>query len=291
MQRFWIAVERASPTLEIGPDDLERHGCAYSATDVDERVDPGKPGGIFEAHLHRYRWAHGMVAGAQVLDAGCGEGYGAYLLASAAAGVLGIDISAPVVAEASRRYQHAGLRFAAMDCRRLAIRGAAFDVVVSFEVIEHLQDPHVYLAEISRILRRDGVVILSTPNHDIERFHAASPCHVSNPHHTSHFTPRSLTAVLTRHFQWVQVLGQRLCGHPAMNFLKWLDPWNLRHRLLSPGVKRQALGSLGLAEPRAQDFIISCTMIRQSGMLVAVCANGGASIWEERLAARLRGNV
>ena len=134
MQRFWIAVERASPTLEIGPDDLERHGCAYSATDVDERVDPGKPGGIFEAHLHRYRWAHGMVAGAQVLDAGCGEGYGAYLLASAAAGVLGIDISAPVVAEASRRYQDAGLR-SRLGARAAQLYGERFALPIAVRTL------------------------------------------------------------------------------------------------------------------------------------------------------------
>lgn len=262
-------------------------GCPL--TEVDERVGPQKPGGIFEAHLHRYQWAHGMVAGTHVLDAGCGQGYGAFLLASAAAGVLGVDVCPPVIAEATRKYRHAGLRFAAMDCQRLAIRETSFDVVVSFEVIEHLADPDGFLSEICRILRHDGAVILSTPNYEIERLHPASSGHTSNPHHVSHFTPRSLKATLTRHFRWVRLLGQRLRGRPLLNLAKALDPWNLRHRLLSARTKRSALIKLGLSSPVAEDFTIAPTMIRQSGMLLAVCAHGEKSLWEARLAARLRG--
>jgi len=104
-----------------------------------ERFDPELMGGsLLEAeHLARYRWAGALVEGKRVLDAGCGTGYGSELLArQGAAEVVGVDADADVIEAASR--SASGVTFVAADLRELPADLGEFDVVVCFEVIEHI---------------------------------------------------------------------------------------------------------------------------------------------------------
>jgi SAM-dependent methyltransferase len=130
-----------------------------------ERFVPGTAGEIWYEHWHRYHFAAPLVAGRRVLDVACGEGYGSALLARRARQVTGADIAAAAIAHARARYAgHANLEFCLADCAALPFADASFDVVVSFETIEHIAAQQAFVREVRRVLRPDGFVVLSCPN-------------------------------------------------------------------------------------------------------------------------------
>ncbi|MGH2898589.1 MAG: class I SAM-dependent methyltransferase, partial [Solirubrobacteraceae bacterium] len=119
---------------------------------------------VLAEHLARYRFAARLARGRAVLDAACGEGYGSAMLAAAgAASVVGIDIDAETVAHA--RATH-GIDAREGDVGRLPCEDASFDLVVSFETIEHVAEPERALDEFRRVLSPGGILVVSTPNGD-----------------------------------------------------------------------------------------------------------------------------
>src|SRR5262245_31216724 len=104
-----------------------------------ERFVPGAAGEIWYEHWHRYHFAASLVAGREVLDVACGEGYGSALLARSAAQVTGADIAPAAISHARGRYAgQPNLAFCEADCAALPFADGSFDVVVSFETIEHI---------------------------------------------------------------------------------------------------------------------------------------------------------
>jgi SAM-dependent methyltransferase len=151
-------------------------------------------------HRGRYWWVGVLVNGRRVLDAGCGTGYGSKILAeSGAAEVVGVDIEESVV-EAVRGHQSAGVRFEVGDVRELPFEDASFDLVVSFEVIEHVAEHDVVLDEFARVLRPGGIVAVSSPNR--------STYPAGNPHHVRELLPDELQQSLGEHFQHVRLFRQ-----------------------------------------------------------------------------------
>nr|WP_300807369.1 glycosyltransferase [uncultured Acetatifactor sp.] len=121
-------------------------------------------------HYQRYYSALPLVRGKKVLDAACGEGYGTALLAKAAAHVTGIDISPDAIARAKGSYSQEGrVRFIEGSIAELPLEDYSIDVVVSFETIEHVPEDiqHKFLDEIARVLKKDGFLIMSTPNKEV----------------------------------------------------------------------------------------------------------------------------
>ncbi len=159
-------------------------------------------------HWHRYLWARRFVGGRRVLDAACGEGYGSVLLAEQATDVIGIDWDAAVIAAARQRYQQANLRFVSGPVERIALADAQFDVIVSFETIEHLTaaDQQLMLREFRRLLRPGGRLLLSTPERTLYR----TADQAANPFHLHELSRAELTALLGGYFRSVQLLGQRV---------------------------------------------------------------------------------
>src|SRR4051794_39585785 len=113
-----------------------------TGVDAVERFDPRSNHGALLAaeHLARYTWAGALADGKRVLDAGCGTGYGSELLARAgAAEVIGVDLDADTVTAAEQAVPAA--TFATADIRELPAELGDFDLIVCFEVLEHLDDP------------------------------------------------------------------------------------------------------------------------------------------------------
>jgi len=130
-----------------------------------ERFIPGAAGEIWYEHWHRYHFVAPLVGDRTVLDIACGEGYGSALIARHAAHVTGADISPPTIAHARARYAgDAKLDFREADCAALPFADASFDVVVSFETLEHIAAQEAFLDEIRRVLRPEGLVVISCPN-------------------------------------------------------------------------------------------------------------------------------
>jgi len=120
---------------------------------------------IYAEHMARYFFAGQFVAAKNVLDVASGSGYGArYLSNKGAAKVVGVDNSREAVKYSQEKYQTSGIEFILADAAKLPFEDDIFDIVVSFETIEHLDDQEKFLREIKRVLKKDGLLIISTPN-------------------------------------------------------------------------------------------------------------------------------
>ncbi len=171
-----------------------------------ERFVPGTAGEIWYEHWHRYHFAAPLVAGRTVLDVACGEGYGSALLARRAARVTGADIAPAAIAHARARYAgQANLEFSEADCAALPFAKASFDVVVSFETIEHIGRQEAFLDEVRRVLRPDGFAVLSCPN---KAEYTDARDHV-NEFHVRELYREDFAALLAARFAHVAWYGQR----------------------------------------------------------------------------------
>lgn len=180
-------------------------GAAPAGSAEGERVLPGDPAQslIYEGHLAIHAFGHRrLAANLRVLDIGCGEGYGADLLARRSRLCVALDRDPAVVAAAARKYARPGLAFAVADAGQLPFRPASFDAVWSVEVIEHLRDPAPYLDEVQRVLRSGGLYFLSTPNRPVY-----SPTGVMNPFHFREYDADELGALLSKRFPRVDIQG------------------------------------------------------------------------------------
>jgi len=169
-----------------------------------ERVIPGQvDADLLNEHLARYAFAARLCGGKQVLDAGYGAGYGSAELARTAAGVLGIDRSADAVAFARAEYAAANLRFEQADCLALPAANGSIELVVAFEVIEHLEDWRGFLREVRRVLAASGQFLVSTPNklYYSESRRRAGP----NPFHVHEFEFEEFRAELAEVFSHVSL--------------------------------------------------------------------------------------
>ena len=171
-----------------------------------ERYLPEIGGTAHLEHVHRYLVARELVAGRDVLDVACGEGYGSTLLASIARSVVGVDIAPEAVAHARAKYLLPNLRFIEGDCTALPLDSASVDVVVSFETLEHHDRHTEMLREIRRVLRPGGLLIMSSPN----RPENSPPGSPPNPYHVKELDFDEFSSLLRSHFQHVDFLGQRI---------------------------------------------------------------------------------
>jgi SAM-dependent methyltransferase len=175
-----------------------------------ERFVPwAKEAAIAYEHLHRYIWASSFVTGKRVLDLGSGEGYGSEILARRASFVCGVDIDEKAISHASARYRQPNLEFVQGCLTAVPIREPhCFDVITSFEVIEHLEQHDATMREVKRLLKPDGLFIASIPNKD--SYKTDSP---PNPFHVKELDFEEFNELLTRYFPTVSYLGQHV--HPV----------------------------------------------------------------------------
>ena len=171
-----------------------------------ERFTPECVREIAYEHWHRYAWASSLVQDKVVLDAACGEGYGSALLAQGARSVLGIDCDAATIEHAQQRYTQPNLRFACADVLDMPVEPASVDVVVSFETLEHLSNHDGLLQAFRRVLKADGLLLLSSP----DRQQYSEALDHQNPFHAKELDRPELEALLSRHFPAWQLMGQKL---------------------------------------------------------------------------------
>ena len=115
-------------------------------------------------HLHRYAVASEFVKGKIVLDIASGEGYGTNLLSQYASFVYGIDIDDNTIQNSKEKYKKDNVKFQQGDATKIQLEDNKVDVVVSFETIEHHDKHHEMIKEIKRVLKPDGLLIISTPD-------------------------------------------------------------------------------------------------------------------------------
>lgn len=163
-------------------------------------------GEIYIEHYQRYQFASRFARDKTILDAACGEGYGSRLLSETASMVVGMDIDPQTIEEAERKYHTKNLSFRTGDIAALPFEASSFDMVVSFETIEHVDadKQEAFLREIRRVLKPEGVLIMSTPNKAVYTDLVSA----SNHFHIREFYPEEFVGFLKNGFQWVTVFGQ-----------------------------------------------------------------------------------
>lgn len=158
-----------------------------------ERTVPGvaQENYWFRRHEAAYRALARYCAGAVVLEAGCGEGYGADLLAQDAAVVLGLDYDELTARHVAAAYP--AVKAVRGNLAGLPLRSASVDVVANLQVIEHLWDQEGFLAECARVLRPGGRLLVTTPNRITFSPGRDTPL---NPFHTRELAPAELADLI-----------------------------------------------------------------------------------------------
>lgn len=209
------------------------------------------PGGFWKLteyeHKPRYNFAALFAKGLNVLDFGCGTGYGSALLSEVANSVVGLDISTDAIKWAQVVHARAGLTFQQRADLGMGLPAASFDVVSCFEMIEHVnyETQTQAIASIARLLTPAGKLIISTPDPSYTAPYG------DNPYHLREMTEAEFTALLEPHFKYVRMLKQ------------WVRP------------------SIAIAETSIPEDVSAClfgTLERSGGFdsligFVAICSN------------------
>lgn len=172
-----------------------------------ERLVPGHVDqDLFNEHISRYAFASRLARRKRVLDIACGMGYGSAALAKTAASVIGMDISEEAAAAARKIYAGDNLHFLAAPAQQIPFADHSFDLIVAFEVIEHLNDWSALLTEARRLLAPGGQFIVSTPNinYYAETRKVAGP----NPYHLHEFEFQEFSDALAAAFPSVTLFLQ-----------------------------------------------------------------------------------
>lgn len=181
---------------------------------------------IYLMHVASYQFAEQFTRGRRVLDYGCGSGYGSAQIARSATHVTAVDMSRDAVAYAMEEFCLHNLDFHVIDRdSSLPFGRSSFDVVLSFQVFEHVLDTEHYLTEIRRVLAPGGKLLLITPDRSTRLLPLQRPW---NRWHVHEYSRGELERVLMRHFDRVEILG--MTGKPETigfelrrcNRIKWL---------------------------------------------------------------------
>jgi SAM-dependent methyltransferase len=258
-----------------------------------ERLHEGSA--LFGVDLVRHRAAYAYAietalsnASERVLDLGCGTGYGTAQLAESLENVYAIDRISP-----DSEARHGRAQFLRADMNGMPLHDGCFDLVVSFQVIEHLEDPSHYLTTIARTLRPGGVALITTPNLlESDR---------ENPFHVHEYAPDELGSVLSGYFEDVEMLGVSATAAPMAYYkarlerirnIVRIDPLGLRRILprapidwlfgkLAVVVRRGIADTDELKDVGFEDFPI-VPVVDDCLDLMAVCRRPRASLTERR---------
>ena len=172
-----------------------------------ERVIPGQvDADLWAEHVSRYAFAARWASGTRVLDLGSGAGYGTAELAGRARSAIGIDLALEAVSHSKSAYPLPNISFVPASVTAVPFRAGSFDLITAFEVIEHLADWRALLSEGRRLLRPNGVFLVSTPNKEYytDSRGASGP----NPFHTHEFEFDEFRSVLREFFPHCTMLVQ-----------------------------------------------------------------------------------
>jgi len=250
-----------------------------------ERPGWGKDFDYDEArHLAAYHYAASLAKGRRVLDAGCGEGFGTQTLAGVAREVVGIDYSSDAISYCSQKWNKPNLSFVHVDLTEPGAYDETFDLVLNFQVLEHIEVEKPFLEGLRARIAPGGMLMLNTPN----RLRTFS----ENPYHVREYTADELRELLLGVFSEVQMLGMHGNAkveefdrgrEAAVKRILRFDPLGIRNLLPEAIVKfafaklavlvrrsaKESSSEKGMLSP--EDFSVSEADVDQALDLVALC--------------------
>lgn len=226
-------------------------------------------------HLFPYHFvAEAATNDTRVLEVGFGEGYGADVLGPVVTGYVGLEVAEEAVKHAVAHHLRDNVRFELYDGTTIPFASESFDVVISFHVLEHLSSPTAFVAELGRVCRAGGRVVLVTPNAAFRLSPGERPW---SRFHLREFTADELMQLLSAHFDHSTVMG--IAGNEEMNRLERarvsrarrlarLDPLGLRYRLpeaLLLPLRRLLMSTTGSRRSRVHEMDFSLASVRCVG--------------------------
>jgi len=181
-----------------------------------ERFTPECEREIWYEHYHRYVFVKNLVQDKVVLDVASGEGYGSFLLADTAKTVTGVDIDNASIEHAKGKYNKDNLSYQQASALELPFDDNHFDVIVSFETLEHLAQHQEMLAEFNRVLKTDGILIISTP----DKKHYSDDTGFDNEFHVKELYKHEFKALLDKHWSAQKWYAQGMAFHSIMQELE-----------------------------------------------------------------------
>ena len=145
------------------------------------------------------------MAGKNILDIACGEGYGSNILSEYALSVVGIDISEEAINHASKKYEKKNLRFIQGSATFIDLTPSSIDVIVSFETIEHLAEHDLMLQQIKKVLKEDGILIISSP----DKKNYSDKTGYKNPFHVKELYSQDFAILIKKYFENTVMLFQK----------------------------------------------------------------------------------
>jgi len=236
--------------------------------DTGERMIPtadGELSYVFARHKFAYECARGYAESRSVLDVGCGTGYGCKILSAVAQSVVGIDYHSDAIAFCRAHYSAPNVSFAQCDIPDIHFTGE-FDLAVSFQVIEHLSDLHLFLGKLTTAVRPGGMILITTPN-----VRTPATGRDANPFHTNEMNYTRFHDLLSEHFASFELLG---IGYASPNRLRAIVQGSPLYRLgklfgrKSP-MKKIADATMGLTKFR----VLKSAVAESSIDLFAICRN------------------
>lgn len=236
-------------------------------------------------HVARYQFAKPHVSDCLVLDIACGTGYGLPILQTRARSVVGVDLDLEAIKKARSSVGQGKEQFVAADGCGLPFPDATFDAITSFETLEHLAARGKFLAELRRVLKPQGLCIISTPNANYTRPENGKP---RNPHHVFEYNPTQLQEELQSHFSEIVLLGQTL--NPRFVMSPFIDDqqrmprsagslgrialWRIINKL-PLGIRDHFSNALWGHPlfPGDMDYCFSNSTVKDAPVLVALCRN------------------
>ncbi len=171
-----------------------------------------------QEHLVRYLLAINYIKEKKVLDIACGTGYGAHILAPYCKEIVGLDNSDDAINLAKKRYIHKNLSFLKTDATSTNLNPSSFDVIISFETIEHIENQRAFLSEIMNLLKPDGLLLLSCPNIAWSKKH-----NIKNEFHFREYTYHEVRNLLSPYFKFIDIAAQyQISGSLIINTKKKL---------------------------------------------------------------------
>ena len=223
---------------------------------------------ILTRSLARYRFAMPFLRG-NVLEVGCARGYGIEKIKSKAHRVFGVDISFPFLLDAQTLLPD--VPFIQANGSDLPIKGNSFDVIIAYEVIEHILDDKKFLRVLKMLARNDAVIILSTPNKLIASGNSPKPL---DRFHIREYTHTEFRSLLGKVFSQVEIFGQydRYSSSEIKNSVNRLVDWiPIQLKYLLPSSLQGTISAMIRPQIKIDECKFSTDNLSGAYAFVAIC--------------------
>ncbi len=170
---------------------------------------------VSKDHRLRYQKASEYIKSENnVLDIACGIGYGSYMMSvdHSSSKFTGVDISEKTITFANKFYKRKNINYINDNCLTVPLEDKSFDVIVSFETVEHIDEDSALLERLHKALKDDGTLITSVPNQDYMPFSKDT-----HPYHVRHYTYEEISQIISdAGFEVTEVFSQKNAKNPEL---------------------------------------------------------------------------